>query len=250
MRALVRLVAALALSELGRVGAQFGKRQGDTIDIDDTPVADVPMPPCLFLQDPNPPAAANDTFPHLVDLFADQDGEFMWFVGVNQRLCYTETSFKPENPWASKKFTCHFATKSGTTATSATEKIVGGEDSLAIKCRIPDAVKEQAFNIDKTSRLTVTVVADAHPTDLFWNALPVCANPVVPTTATETAVLQPKQHFLSACLYAKGDPYWSMQSNWVTGSSEKRLWEWIEVHRMVGPPHGRSTAWCGTAPHF
>jgi hypothetical protein len=243
------LLLVLLFAELGnslvRVKVKgFGAAEGRTTDLHDAPAAsrlmmggvEGEMPTCSFKYLPLP-GRLDTALPQLVDIFAEQTAEKVYFVGLNQNQCLNlpelSGGWDPARGYPSqfygKTYQCLFsASVAGTVLASVkSDQVCSDGDSMVFHCPIPEALRKLASNTADRAKLVVTVrhvepvgaeTAKHRPTDA-WENLPVCANPIV----NKQEVLSPaKEHYLSACLYATGDPYWAIQNQWVIGSVERR----------------------------
>jgi hypothetical protein len=210
----------------------FGLAEGSAVSLRDDPggktggMGGAPgkMPTCSFKYKPLP-SRLDTALPQLVDVFAEQSANQVYFVGLNQNQCLEAPELKhgwdPSNGYPTqfygKVYECLFSTSVAGLVLGHTtsDQIASDSDGMVFHCAIPEKLRKFAMNKADRASLVVTVRhtekmnagSGPRPTDA-WENLPVCANPIV---NKRKVLYPPKKHYLSACLYATGDPYWAIQ---------------------------------------
>jgi hypothetical protein len=182
------------------------------------------MPLCTF-HPRSLPQTLYTALPQLVDVFAELNGHNVYFVGLNQKQCLREQASMSTRfdslgnilpHFYGNRYQCSFykSLSGRVLATTESDQIASTDDVIVFHCSVPIELRELAMNTVNKAKLVVTVrllsspgvdVADLH-TDT-WEQLPVCSHPIV-NTKNQVSSLRPSQYYLSACLYATGDPYW------------------------------------------
>jgi hypothetical protein len=205
MKLLSVYLITVALMLVRRVASAFGAAEGSLLQLHEEP-ENGQMPKCSFHHQPMPKTLGT-ALPQLVDVFAEQNAQRVYFIGLNQKVCLASPvggNSGADATFTHKIYECSFsASVSGRVLGSTkSDQIASDNDAIVFHCNIPLELRKLAINDVDRAKLVVNVrqLQPARPAELAdtWNNLPVCSNPVV--NNNQVLMKPSKKHFLSACL--------------------------------------------------